>query len=232
MNTSKFAKLCGVEKRTLFHYDEIGLLKPSRVRENGYREYAIEQLGMMDMIKIFQACGYTLSEIKRICEEDVPEKHSYINGAIERIEDQIDRLAQMKVYLQNKQQLFAEYHTLPVGNYWIDNVSLRFDREKVEPDTHFFSFLRDGTSAISMLDKEGIVYLCKPSPVGSFFREGRAISFFLEVPSEFPDLYTRIWNELESFQFPAELPFFMESLPHFLLRDQSLAVLKITAFQT
>ena len=35
MNTKEFATLCGVEKRTLFHYDEIGLLKPSSIRENG-----------------------------------------------------------------------------------------------------------------------------------------------------------------------------------------------------
>lgn len=39
MTTKEFAKLCGVEKRTLFFYDEIDLLKPARILPNGYREY-------------------------------------------------------------------------------------------------------------------------------------------------------------------------------------------------
>jgi DNA-binding transcriptional MerR regulator len=41
MNTVKqVATLSGVTPRTLHHYDAIGLLKPSRVDENGYRWYA------------------------------------------------------------------------------------------------------------------------------------------------------------------------------------------------
>lgn len=39
VTTKEFAKLCGVEKRTLFFYDEIDLLKPARILPNGYREY-------------------------------------------------------------------------------------------------------------------------------------------------------------------------------------------------
>ena len=31
--TGEFAKLCGVKKQTLFHYDEIGLLIPEQVDE-------------------------------------------------------------------------------------------------------------------------------------------------------------------------------------------------------
>ena len=35
--TAEFAALCGVKKDTLLHYDHIGLLKPQKVGENGYR---------------------------------------------------------------------------------------------------------------------------------------------------------------------------------------------------
>ncbi|HET9160675.1 MAG TPA: MerR family transcriptional regulator, partial [Caulobacteraceae bacterium] len=35
----QLAKLSGVSVRTLHHYDEIGLLKPAAVGENGYRYY-------------------------------------------------------------------------------------------------------------------------------------------------------------------------------------------------
>ena len=37
LTTGEFAKLCGVKKQTLFHYDQIGILKPELSGENGYR---------------------------------------------------------------------------------------------------------------------------------------------------------------------------------------------------
>ena len=43
LTTGEFAKICGVTKHTLFHYDDIGILKPEIVKANGYRYYAIKQ---------------------------------------------------------------------------------------------------------------------------------------------------------------------------------------------
>ncbi len=42
--TGEFADLCGVQKQTLFHYDDIGLLKPEYRCKNNYRYYSIQQL--------------------------------------------------------------------------------------------------------------------------------------------------------------------------------------------
>ena len=38
-----FAKICGVEKHVLFHYDEINLFKPAYVNDKGYRYYSYRQ---------------------------------------------------------------------------------------------------------------------------------------------------------------------------------------------
>lgn len=35
----KLARLAGISARTLRWYDQIGLLKPGRIAENGYRVY-------------------------------------------------------------------------------------------------------------------------------------------------------------------------------------------------
>jgi len=40
----EFSKLAGVTVRTLHHYDQIGLLKASNRRANGYRLYSPEDL--------------------------------------------------------------------------------------------------------------------------------------------------------------------------------------------
>ncbi len=37
--TGEFSKLCGVKKQTLFHYDQIDILKPEYRNEKGYRYY-------------------------------------------------------------------------------------------------------------------------------------------------------------------------------------------------
>ena len=35
----QLAKIAGISVRTLHYYDELGLLKPSFIQENGYRSY-------------------------------------------------------------------------------------------------------------------------------------------------------------------------------------------------
>jgi DNA-binding transcriptional MerR regulator len=44
------ARLSGVTVRTLHHYDQVGLLKPAQVGENGYRYYGREELLRLQQI--------------------------------------------------------------------------------------------------------------------------------------------------------------------------------------
>ncbi|MGG4495019.1 MerR family transcriptional regulator [Brevibacillus reuszeri] len=62
--TSEMAKTCGVTKHTLFHYDEIGLLKPDFVNEKGYRFYSFKQCYTLDIINVLKKAGSSLQEIK------------------------------------------------------------------------------------------------------------------------------------------------------------------------
>ena len=44
----ELARLAGVTPRTLRWYDQIGLLKPSRVADSGYRYYGADEFVMND----------------------------------------------------------------------------------------------------------------------------------------------------------------------------------------
>ena len=55
--TGEFSRLCNVKKDTLFHYDEIGILQPEIVRENGYRYYSINQFFLFDIITMLKKAG-------------------------------------------------------------------------------------------------------------------------------------------------------------------------------
>ena len=48
LSIGEFSRICKVSTKTLRYYDEIGLIKPSKINpENNYRYYSIEQLETM-----------------------------------------------------------------------------------------------------------------------------------------------------------------------------------------
>ncbi|MGE5465206.1 MAG: MerR family transcriptional regulator [Syntrophothermus sp.] len=63
---NQLSKLAGITPRTLHHYDEIGLLKPSRVGENGYRYYGEESVLRLQQILFYRELGMPLEDIKKI----------------------------------------------------------------------------------------------------------------------------------------------------------------------
>lgn len=62
----QIAGLAGVTVRTLHYYDEIALLKPSSVGENGYRYYDDADLLRLQQILFFRELGLELEQIKQV----------------------------------------------------------------------------------------------------------------------------------------------------------------------
>lgn len=58
--------LAGVSVRTLHHYDEIGLLKPTMLSEAGYRLYDDAALVRLQNILFFRELRFSLKDIKKI----------------------------------------------------------------------------------------------------------------------------------------------------------------------
>ena len=120
MKTKEFAAACGVEKRTLFYYDEIGLLKPSHVGENGYREYDEQQIPRMETIKLLQSVGLTLREIRSVLLIDgkdsvgseLPKGErnlAVVQDCCRRIGEQRARLLDAEQYLRQRMLIRQSY---------------------------------------------------------------------------------------------------------------------------
>lgn len=60
------SQVSGISVRTLHHYDAIGLLKPTKVTEAGYRLYDAMALQRLQNILMFRELEFPLKEIKRI----------------------------------------------------------------------------------------------------------------------------------------------------------------------
>ena len=63
---TEVSKITGVSVRTLHHYDAIGLLKPSRVTEAGYRFYDDAALQRLQSVLLFRTLRFSLKEIQKI----------------------------------------------------------------------------------------------------------------------------------------------------------------------
>ena len=66
MTIGDLSALTHVSIRTLRHYDQIGLLKPSRVTEAGYRQYDESALQRLHTILLFRELEFPLADIARI----------------------------------------------------------------------------------------------------------------------------------------------------------------------
>ena len=62
----QLSRLAGITPRTLHYYDEIGLLKPSQVGDNGYRYYGEESLLRLQQILLYRELDLPLESIKKI----------------------------------------------------------------------------------------------------------------------------------------------------------------------
>jgi MerR family transcriptional regulator, thiopeptide resistance regulator len=65
----QLSQLSGVTVRTLHHYDEIGLLPPAHVGDNGYRYYGREELLRLQQVLFYRELGMPLDDIGRVLNE-------------------------------------------------------------------------------------------------------------------------------------------------------------------
>lgn len=98
--TGQFAKLCGVKKQTLFHYDDIGLLEPALVQENGYRRYSPEQYHVFLLISCLKETGMSLTEIKGyLNEKDDLRREGILRSAMDALDEKIAHLERSREVL-------------------------------------------------------------------------------------------------------------------------------------
>lgn len=96
----EFAERAGVTVRTLHHYDRLGLLKPSRYTEAGYRLYGERDFARLQQIVMLKFIGLSLKEIKELLEGSqldlaatlrlqrriIEERRRHLDSVIEAIE--------------------------------------------------------------------------------------------------------------------------------------------------
>lgn len=116
---SQVAKLTGVSVRTLQYYDEIGLLKPSKLTSSGYRLYNDEALQTLQQILFFKELGFHLKEISEILRKPDFDKIAAFKkqkdmfllkrNRIDRLIQLLDRLEKGEQYMSFKEFDLSDY---------------------------------------------------------------------------------------------------------------------------
>lgn len=115
MKTVKeMSQLSGISVRTLHYYDEIDLLTPSFIAENGYRYYDNEAFEKLQEILLFRELEFPLKEIKKIVGNVAHDKEAALKDQIRLLELKMKRLEKVIKHAKSLQQKGDNYMNFEV----------------------------------------------------------------------------------------------------------------------
>ena len=137
----EIAKAANISTRTVHYYDEIGLLSPVDIGENGYRYYDQESLLQLQQILFFKSFGFQLKEIKQFMKQPnfdrlqaLEDHKARLLVEFERLNTMISTIEHTIEYLKGERKEMAK-----------EEFFEGYDQEKQEDDqfvfTHSSSFL-------------------------------------------------------------------------------------------
>ncbi|AUZ28151.1 MerR family transcriptional regulator [Bacillus subtilis] len=141
------SEMAGVSIRTLHHYDDIQLLKPSAITDAGYRLYSDADLERLQQILFFKEIGFRLDEVKEMLDHPNFDRKAALQSQkdmlmkkkqrMEEMIQTIDRTLQSIEggELMNKRDLFAGLSMKDIEEHqkaYADEVRKLYGREIAE----------------------------------------------------------------------------------------------------
>ncbi|MCB5274595.1 HTH-type transcriptional activator TipA [Arthrobacter sp. SO5] len=99
-SVQQIAKLAGTTSRTLRHYDDVGLLKPSRTGGNGYRYYDQASLVQLQRILLLRGLGLGLPAIAEVLGRESDAERA-LSRHLDWLRQEQDRLARQIASVQH-----------------------------------------------------------------------------------------------------------------------------------
>ncbi|MBF9266932.1 MerR family transcriptional regulator [Paracidovorax cattleyae] len=96
LRVGELARRTGLTVRTLHHYDEIGLLRPSTRSESGYRLYSEADVQRLHAIQTLRHLGLPLGDIAGLLQGGGPDPESIIGQQIQALDRQIAQATELR----------------------------------------------------------------------------------------------------------------------------------------
>jgi DNA-binding transcriptional MerR regulator len=101
----ELAKRTGITVRALHHYDQIGLISPSRYSDTGHRLYSEADIAKLQQIMSLKDLGFALEEIKALIEKPGFKPDEVIRMQLDRLNKQIQIQEQLRSRLEDIYEL-------------------------------------------------------------------------------------------------------------------------------
>ena len=109
LTVKQLAQKCGVSVRTLHHYDAIGLLRPAKTTEAGYRLYDEAALERLSLILLFRELGFRLKDIRGILDAPGFDRNRVLDRQIDLLEQKQRHLAYIASMARGIKQMGVNY---------------------------------------------------------------------------------------------------------------------------
>ncbi len=118
MIVNDLARHSGIAPHVVRYYSRIGLLRPTRHPENGYKLFDRSDLYRLRFIRQAKSLGFTLKEIKQLLEETghgnlvCPKARRILEQRIEETRREIVRLTRLQ---ENMERALRKWEDIPDG---------------------------------------------------------------------------------------------------------------------
>lgn len=107
------SRMGGLSQRMLRHYDELGLMEPDVVGENGYRYYSRQTMLKIPVINYLKMMGFSLDEIASMQRHsNLLEARKLLGRHLEICEDEARRLSERREAIVDWAELVEEASTV------------------------------------------------------------------------------------------------------------------------
>ena len=160
-SVGEVARSAHVTVRTLHHYDEIGLLRPSGRTTSGYRSYSDADLDRLQRILAYRQLGFPLDKIAAILDDPDVDPIDHLRRQRDVLTDRIEELRRMVAALEKTMEArkmginlspdeqFEVFGDQPLGD-WADEAEQRWG------DTDAFRESQRRTASYTKRDWERI----------------------------------------------------------------------------
>lgn len=100
LTVGQLARLSGVTVRTLHHYDETGLLRPSGRTDAGYRLYDGDDVARLQQVLFYRELGFDLADVAVLLDDPDTDPIDHLTRQHELLGERIARLEEMRAAVE------------------------------------------------------------------------------------------------------------------------------------
>ena len=119
MKIYQVEELVGITKKNIRFYEDKGLLNPDRNPENDYREYSLEDVRLLEKIKLLRKLSVPIEEIK-LLETGKLSIAQCMNQQIERLEKEQQNVQVMKEFCERLRENTVDMNSLNASDYLME----------------------------------------------------------------------------------------------------------------